>query len=482
MIAIWLVSVWSTQNLIARSCRLVELGPGRGTLTDDILRLLNQVEIVQQTIRSVHLVEASPHLRKLQAEKIIPNIHDELKNNPKILEGVSTSAILKTKGDIPVYWHDSIDQVPTGLPILLYANEFFDAMAIHKFKLTENGWREIMVDLEERSDDFRYVLSPKPTTGSAHLIPPSNSSDEILTIPYSTIPSITSTLSQVKRSAFTNDPLEEYRKRIWSFEVGDTIEISPDTFTVSQKIAEKIEVDGGAALVIDYGDDEIGTDTLRAIKKQVVSGEIFEEPGTSDLSSDVDFGLIRFGCAGKAVTLSGPITQQSFLKQLGIVQRKEVLKQSTLENPTLTETEKFQLIENLESGCARLIDTSPTRTSVSESSNAIAPGFGGMGSLYKVATITRTQDPVPFGFGENEYLTKEEINERKRLAAEKRMERDRIWKEKRKQYREQLKEAKLASLQAAFGTEKKDAQMKPEESETFDYFESQLKKHNENKE
>jgi len=76
-----------------------ELGPGRGTLAADALRVLRAREFAGD----VHLVETSPVLRDLQ-RGFAPDGH----------------------------WHDSIDQLPDQ-PLLLVANEFLDALPVRQF-------------------------------------------------------------------------------------------------------------------------------------------------------------------------------------------------------------------------------------------------------------------------------------------------------------------------------------------------------------
>jgi NADH dehydrogenase [ubiquinone] 1 alpha subcomplex assembly factor 7 len=77
----------------------VELGPGRGTLAADALRVLRAAGFPGE----VHLVETSPTLRAKQAERLPDAI-----------------------------WHDSIDELPK-VPLLAAANEFFDALPIRQF-------------------------------------------------------------------------------------------------------------------------------------------------------------------------------------------------------------------------------------------------------------------------------------------------------------------------------------------------------------
>ena len=78
----------------------VELGPGRGTLAADALRVLRQAGFAGE----VHFVETSPLLREAQ-RKLHPDAH----------------------------WHEALIAVPEGKPLLLVANEFFDALPIRQW-------------------------------------------------------------------------------------------------------------------------------------------------------------------------------------------------------------------------------------------------------------------------------------------------------------------------------------------------------------
>ena len=76
-----------------------ELGPGRGTLAVDALRVMRGAGFAGK----VHLVETSPVLRIAQARQL-PD----------------------------ATWHDRIDQLPHA-PLLLIANEFFDALPVRQW-------------------------------------------------------------------------------------------------------------------------------------------------------------------------------------------------------------------------------------------------------------------------------------------------------------------------------------------------------------
>ena len=75
-----------------------ELGPGRGTLAADALRVLRSAGFAGE----VHLVETSPVLRDLQRDAV-PEAH----------------------------WHEAIEDIPAK-PLLLVANEFLDALPIRQ--------------------------------------------------------------------------------------------------------------------------------------------------------------------------------------------------------------------------------------------------------------------------------------------------------------------------------------------------------------
>jgi NADH dehydrogenase [ubiquinone] 1 alpha subcomplex assembly factor 7 len=99
IVAAWLIDAWRRAGSPS-PVRLVELGPGRGTLMADILRVAARVPSFSAAI-AVHLVETSPVLRRKQAETLSPSSHAPL-------------------------WHAALSNVPDG-PLLLVANEFFDA-------------------------------------------------------------------------------------------------------------------------------------------------------------------------------------------------------------------------------------------------------------------------------------------------------------------------------------------------------------------
>jgi len=144
MIAAHVVERWQAMGR-PNPVRLIELGPGRGTLMADILRTLDKVPDLTGAIQP-HFVEISPQLRDLQKKAVAQ-----------------------------ANWHDDLRDIPDG-PAIVIANEFLDALPIHQFVYTEKGWQERLVSVvDDRlitglgavSNNFALALMPEeaPTPG-----------------------------------------------------------------------------------------------------------------------------------------------------------------------------------------------------------------------------------------------------------------------------------------------------------------------------
>jgi len=119
MVGVWLADVWARAGSPA-PVAYVELGPGRGTLAADALRVMARFGLVPQ----VHFVETSPVLRAAQA-RAVPGAQ----------------------------WHDDLSTLPDALPLLLVGNEFLDALPVRQWVKTPGGWRERMVGLDSAAGD-----------------------------------------------------------------------------------------------------------------------------------------------------------------------------------------------------------------------------------------------------------------------------------------------------------------------------------------
>ena len=72
----------------------------------------------------------------------------------------------------------------------------------------------------------------------------------------------------------------------------DHVEVSPESGTVIQKMSERIQDQGGRALIIDYGHDGTKTDTFR-VTWRVYSGYIHLNSKTTNSSFCRNFDPAR---------------------------------------------------------------------------------------------------------------------------------------------------------------------------------------------
>ncbi len=114
VIGAWCAHMWVELGRPAEFA-LVEAGPGRGTLMQDILRTACQLPGIRDAVRCV-LVEASPVLRVQQKSK---------------LEGETDR----------ITWQSDFATFPE-MPMILIANEFVDALPVRQFQRGPSGWFE----------------------------------------------------------------------------------------------------------------------------------------------------------------------------------------------------------------------------------------------------------------------------------------------------------------------------------------------------
>ncbi|KAK4878097.1 hypothetical protein RN001_010603 [Aquatica leii] len=273
LLAIWYLNEWSKAGA-PKPVQIVELGPGRGTLCRDILRVFDKFDMSKYV--TVHLVEVSPRLTEIQAKNLCFRVMVESKN-VYVQHGVTTQGV-------PIYWYKHLDDVPKQFTLFL-AHEFFDALPIHQFKKTDKGYREVLVDIDPNDEKkFRYVLSHSETLTGRLLI--------------------------------DQQEIRQY------------VEVSPEALGIVNKMGSRIESDGGLALIVDYGHNGIGNDSFRAFKNHHLHNPLVE-PGSADLTADVDFAAIKKAALkGNEVLVFGPITQRQFLMNMGIDFRLERLKET----------------------------------------------------------------------------------------------------------------------------------------------------------
>ncbi|WOH85217.1 SAM-dependent methyltransferase [Bradyrhizobium sp. BEA-2-5] len=142
LLGLWTASVWRAIGSPA-TLRLIELGPGRGTMMADALRALRVLPPLYQAL-NIHLVEVNPVLRERQSATLA-NVRN-------------------------IAWHDSIDDVPDG-PSIILANEYFDVLPIRQMVRLENGWHERTVGMDANGNLY-FAPAPEPVPHFEVLLPP----------------------------------------------------------------------------------------------------------------------------------------------------------------------------------------------------------------------------------------------------------------------------------------------------------------------
>lgn len=239
LIGVWLTTMWDAIGKPSKF-NLVELGPGRGTLMADLLGASKVMPGFREAAQ-IHLVEMSHVLTKLQI--------DSLGNGPN--------------------WHEALETIPEG-PMLLIANEFFDAIPISQLEKRDGKWLERCVGLEG-----------------------------LCLVPIGFDPAVGKD--------------------------GDIMEYSFQRQEIGVGIGRRLKGCPGAAMIIDYGHllNQSG-DTLQAMRNhQYVP--ITDMPGESDITSHVNFERMAYALGLCGAKVHPAMTQRDFLLAMGLEQRAAIL-------------------------------------------------------------------------------------------------------------------------------------------------------------
>lgn len=354
LVAIFYLARWQSVGAPQKT-RLVELGPGKGTLLVDMLRTFATFKPFMATLKRIQLVETSDGLMELQ----LSAIKEALAVAGKTV--ISAEEEAEVSDGVVVEWYPSVDMVPI-VPeefTILTAHEFFDALPTHIFeKHTDGKFREVMVGIKPKSsitilkpgdnlsilekekekEELGFVLSPTPTPWAQMLV--------------------------------QNNP------RFSQLKPGQRVEVSPEAWAVARRVgeliagrpaapptslakppstgpkpqvgsaeaeaeakleAERLEAEsarelarlstpstGGIGLVIDYGGDQAYGSSFRAFKHhQLVP--VFEQPGAVDLTVNVDFLHLKSAIQTTDARYLGPLDQADFLVGMGLQMRTERL-------------------------------------------------------------------------------------------------------------------------------------------------------------
>lgn len=267
LIGLWAAVVWQQMGEPHR-VRLIEVGPGRGTLMRDALRAVQRVPAFKAAL-SVELVEPNPLLCALQRD---------------VLAGAGVAVSFRQE---PFVAADA-----AGGPAILIANEYLDCLSVeHAVTLrdpttgeTVRGLRTIALGIDDRLEFGVVGMGTDSTAG---------------------IPCVHPNAESAGTGFVALAPIREYRDLrplfdgLWRAHLGHPF----------------------AGLFIDYGYAESGTgETLQAVRNHRYE-DALTSPGEADLTAEVDFDDLRRTASGAGFGVDGPVTQGEFLGALGIIER-----------------------------------------------------------------------------------------------------------------------------------------------------------------
>ena len=321
-----MVGIWTSIALdrVAKpNWQLVEFGPGRGTLALDTLRAVRDVRNL--TSGSLHFIEISPELRKVQQRTVQETFAAWGMTFQRDL--VSPSVERLWRNDFSVTWYPAFQEFVARqltekitTPTLMLAHEFFDALPVYQFQyFRERGWCERLVTVNA-SDELELTVSSQPTSNTLSILKPEKRFD-----------------------LRSTSQLQE----------GDLIEVSDANLKQMMDICEFMKHRPSTLLVADYGEDHSFSNSLRAIKEhRKLETNWLNIPGEADLSAYVDFAALKAVVKQyPELQAMGPIPQGAFLESMGISLRLDMLLQkATVEQGTRLESEVERLVSPLEMG------------------------------------------------------------------------------------------------------------------------------------
>ncbi|OJJ46605.1 hypothetical protein ASPZODRAFT_96917 [Penicilliopsis zonata CBS 506.65] len=398
LVGIWTVAEWIAQGRTRSGVQLVEVGPGKGTLMDDMLRTFRNFKSFASSIEAIYLVEASAALRQVQKQRLCGDA-------PMEETEIGHRSISKHL-NVPIVWVEDIRLLPPEeeKTPFIFAHEFFDALPIHAFESVPpapgNEVQEPQID--EITTPTGRVKLHKP-------LKPANTSqwrELMVTLNPQAVeeniegePEFRLTLAKASTPSSLVIPEISARYRALKSQAGSTIEVSPESRIYAADFARRIggaaaataggskksttapvckRTPSGAALIMDYGTlSTIPINSLRGIREHKNVPPL-SAPGQVDVSADVDFTALAEAAieASEGVEVHGPVEQGDFLQAMGIAERMQQL---------LKGVEEEDKRKSLESGWKRLVEK----------------GGGGMGRIYKVLAIVPENGGKrrPVGFG-----------------------------------------------------------------------------------
>lgn len=236
-----------------------------------------------------HLVELGPGrgtmMRDvLRALRVVPSCraaaHVHLIEPSEALRAEQRRTLVDWDG--PLDWPRGMADVPAG-PAIVLGNEYIDALAIEQAEWREGRWRQRCIGLDA-------VGEPRFVPGG-----------------------------EIDMAALDTDVRATFERLRPEVRDGDVFEwrpVSDDVRALEQRVSR-----GLAVLLIDYGHAQSALgDTLQAVRRHRFVPPL-SAPGAADLTSQVDFELLRVHLERCGLRVDGTVSQGEFLSRLGIAER-----------------------------------------------------------------------------------------------------------------------------------------------------------------
>ena len=253
----------------------------------------------------IHYVELGPGRGTLAKDALTAAARYDFAPQVHFVETSPTLRGLQREAFPDCHHHHDLSTLPDDAPLLIVGNEFFDALPIHQLVRSADGWFERMVGLD--GEAFTYVAGKERMD---HMVPPS-----------------------------------------WvTAAQGAMIETSAAAVAVMTEIAQRLTNQGGAALIVDYGHQELRSgSTLQALKAHQ-KVDVFTHPGEADITAHVDFELLAHVAQEHGADLMGVQPQGEWLRQMGIDTRTEALQRRNPGEKDKIQRQRDRLVEDHQMG------------------------------------------------------------------------------------------------------------------------------------
>ena len=286
LIGLWCMQTWHDMGQ-PKKINLIEYGPGRGIMMQDIVRVAKLDSNFLESI-NITFIEASPVLEAIQAETL-------------------------SKAPCPVNWASNLEEIPQ-MPTIILGNEFLDCLPIRQFIQTDEnkglkGWRERLVTV--KNNNLAFGISPFELPQWQKKVLPTSHNKAIQNDLLEFCPAFSQIIDELKKRSLNNDT---------------------------------------RALFVDYGPatTDFG-DTLQSLKEHR-KVNVFSDLGNADLTARVNFEHLVNLSINNNLSVTSVITQGEFLCNMGIKVRAKNLMKAKPESMINIQRQLNKLISRDEMG------------------------------------------------------------------------------------------------------------------------------------